>query len=133
MLIVRPVQMDRLAESVARQVDRWLADHARRWFGARCALLGDDGLAALIARCRAEAQRAGLSSPRALCCWLDLAFFFGPDFAQPGALPWLAPLLDETRGQDEAVRVDRLTAAARAWLERAPLAPAPPPEPAPPD
>jgi len=103
MLTIRDTQLLALQAVEQTQFDADMIAHLRRFYPVDHALLGADGLLAVIHAGQAEAMSHGLGSAGEVRRFIDLGLVLGSGFLRDPLLPWAARCLAQDRPDAGAI------------------------------
>jgi hypothetical protein len=112
----RAQQVEALAAGAAAGFEDAVLEDLRAAFPELFASRGAGSARALVREGRARAQGHGFSLKAQVAEYVGLAFMLGARFDEDESLPWAAKILADPAPADPALRIERLSAAARAHL-----------------
>lgn len=116
MLTIRKKHFEAFRSEAMIDFEDRMIDHLRRFSPRHFKLLDAEQVRGVIQEGVARAAAHGLTSERSVRYYVDVMFMVGSGFDADPLLPWAAAILTEKA--PEAVRIDRLEAAAWAHVER---------------
>jgi len=118
MLRIRTEQLDALrAPALDDFIDEMML-HVHEYFPKESMALGIEAVRARIEDGITRAEAHGVTSPRAVCKYINMIMTFGPDFdTHPDTAPWVRPILVDPEVPDGTARMDILSEKALSILE----------------
>jgi hypothetical protein len=109
-------QVEALSAVAAARFEEEVLGDLRAAFPDLFASRGEDAARALVHEARARAEGHGFHLEAQVAQYVGLAFVLGARFDTDAALPWAAKILADPALADPDVRIERLSAGARAYL-----------------
>ena len=118
MLRIRTEQLDALrAPALDDFIDEMML-HVHEYFPKESMALGLEAVRARVEDGIKRAEAHGVTSPRAVCKYINMIMTFGPDFdTHPDTAPWVRPILVDPEVPDGTARMDILSEKALSILE----------------
>jgi len=117
-LLIRPEQTHVFEDQLAREGDGELASRLGAIYPIQQALLGSDGILAVVALARQRAREHGLRTSVAVGLYTGLVFQLGSDFDRDPQLPWASEILQDEEIPGAAARLELTCREAMVVIER---------------
>lgn len=118
MLTLRREQMEAFEMAALGPFEAYMMAHLRKYFPRLADLLGESGMRQLVRQGYARARPHAFTTRHEVCLFVDLQIMLGCGFDTDPQLPWTELILGQESAPSTTPRINRLYAAALAYLDR---------------